>query len=146
MPTYELAPQVETYVGNPGNPPATPSPCDDTSATPQKVCGDLSATIVPGTTELTWSQYTRTSSGTPNTATALSATPLLVRQVSISAPSANVADVSVGPTSSANLMTIGSGLSGYEIPMPSGTVFDLADWYLKSASASQNLVIAYLPA
>jgi hypothetical protein len=39
-----------------------------------------------------------------------------------------------------------AGLSGYEIPMPDGTVFDLADWYIKSTAASQTLIVAYLPA
>ncbi len=142
-------PQISTYtdyVPNPW-PPTTPgSPCDNSEATSQKVCGVVTTSPATGTLELQWSQFTRTSSGTPNTATALSPTPLLVRQVSISAASGNSTSVEVGPTSAANLMSIGAGLSGYEIPMPDGTVFDLADWYLKSTAASQTLIVAYLPA
>ena len=142
-------PQIDTYrdyVPNPW-PPTTPgSPCDNSEATPQKVCGVVTSSPGTATLELQWGEFTRQSSGTPNAATALLATPLLVRQVSISAASGNSANVDVGPTSAADLMSIGAGLSGYEIPMPDGTVFDLADWHLKSTAATQTLTIAYLPA
>ena len=124
-------PQITSYIDYVPNPwpPTTPgSPCDNAEATPQKVCGVVTSSPGTATLELQWGEFTRQSSGTPNAA------------------SGNSANVDVGPTSAADLMSIGAGLSGYEIPMPDGTVFDLADWYLKSTAASQTLTIAYLPA
>lgn len=142
-------PQISTYIDYVPNPwpPTTPgSPCDNAEATPQKVCGVVTTSPGSGTVELEWDEFTRQSSGSINTSSPLSPTPLLVRQASISAASGNSDNVKVGPVPGSSLMSIGPGLSGYEIPMPAGTVFDLADWYLESPAASQTLIVAYLPA
>ncbi len=134
------------YVPNPW-PPTTPgSPCDNTEATPQKICGTVTTSSGGSPTEVNWVQLAYTTSGTPNAATALSGSELLVRRASIGGPATNAAAVSIGPNNSANADSIGVGQYGYVIEMPDGTAFDLAAWYAKSTSASQALVILYLPA
>ena len=145
MPSYETAPQVDTYIANPGNPPAVPSPCSDDSATPQKVCGTTSPPGPGETTELQWAQYTHTTNGSANTASPLSATSLIAQRALISADSGNAANVGVGPTASANLYSIPAGVGGYVIEMPDGTSFDLADWFSISTDVSQTLRVAYIP-
>lgn len=148
MSSYALAPQVPPYIPNPAPSAFPPAPCADASVTPEKVCGTVAVTGGgTGTlTEVEWAQLAYTSSGTPNAATALSSSSLKVRKAVINAPSTNAAAVNLGPTSAASLDSLGAGVSGYIIEMPDGTAFDLANWYAKSASASQSLVIAYLPA
>lgn len=142
-------PQVTTYIDYVPNPwpPTTPgSPCANAEATPAKVCGVIAGPASGGSTEVNWVQLNYTTSGTPNAATTLSGSELLVRRASIGAPAANAASVSIGPNNSANADSIGVGQFGYLIEMPDGTAFNLAAWYAKSASASQSLVVLYLPA
>lgn len=145
MPSYELAPQVDTYLGNPGNPPTPLAPCSDPEVTPQKVCGSLTPPSPGDLVELQWAQYTRTTSGSANTAAPLSATSLIAQRALVSADAGNSANVGVGPTAAANLYSIPAGVSGYVIEMPDGTAFDLADWYCFSTAASQSLRVAYIP-
>lgn len=144
MPSYELAPQVDTYYGNPGNPPAPLAPCADPEVTPQKVCGTFAAPTDGETVEVDWVQLNHTNTGT-NSAQPLSPSTLLVRRAMLSAPATNSVSVNIGPNSNANADAIGSGQFGYEIPMPDGTAFDLNLWYSKASAANQNLIILYLP-
>lgn len=148
MSSYALAPQVPPYVPTPSPSSFPPAPCADDAVTPEKVCGTVAVTGGgSGTlTEVDWVQGSYTSSGTPNTPTRISSSSLKVRKAVINAPSTNAAAVGVGPTSAASLDSLGAGVSGYVIEMPDGTAFDLSNWYATSASASQSLVFAYLPA
>lgn len=134
------------YVPNLQSPDAMPAPCANPKATPQKVCGTMSGPASGDSTEVNWVQLAHTTSATPEAAKALSSTNLLVRQVSIGAPTTNVADVRIGPNNSANAVTFSAGMNGYLVEMPDGTAFDLSLWFSKSASATQSLVILYLPA
>lgn len=144
MPSYELAPQVDTYIADPGSPPAVPSPCSDDSATPQKVCGSLTPPASGETEQLVWTQLNHTNTGT-NAAQQLSPSSLVVRRAMLSAPLTNSVAVAIGPNSNANADAIGSGQYGYEIPMPDGTSFDLNLWYSKASAANQELIILYIP-
>lgn len=145
MPSYLLAPQVPPYIPDPGAAPNPLPPCSDPEVTPAKVCGSLTPPATGETVELQWHEITVTTSATPGAATPLVGTATLVRQASISTDATNSANVGVGPNSSANLFSIPADASGYDIPMPDGTSFDLADWFCKSTAASQTLRISYLP-
>jgi hypothetical protein len=59
------------------------------------------------------------------------------------AATGNSADVSIGPDSSADYKPIPSGTE-FLIQCPNGAKFDLADWYIKSSAASQNVSILYV--
>jgi len=148
MSSYSVAPQLPNYVPNPGPYQFPNPPCADPAATPQKICGTVTASggAAGSLTEVEWVQATYATSGTPNTPTRISSSSLKVRKAVFNAPSTNAAAVGVGPTSAASLDSLAAGVSGYIIEMPDGTAFDLSNWYGTSASASQALTIAYLPA
>lgn len=92
-----------------------------------------------------WQQINYTTSGSANTATRLSSTHKLASRAIINTPS-SVDSIGIGPNSSANGDSLPAGAVGYLIEMPDGSAFDLYDWYVKSASASQPAVILYVPA
>ncbi len=62
----------------------------------------------------------------------------------VAADDGNTDDVVIGPTSAATFYKVPPG-GVFNIPMPPGMVFDLADWFTKSDGVSQSFVIAYLP-
>lgn len=145
MPSYELAPQVDTYIANPGNPPARLAPCSDPEVTPQKVCGTLTAPAAGETEVLEWDEF-EVVTGAGGAVVPLAGTTILARRATVSAAAGNTVDCGVGPTTGADLFTIPAGVSGYEIPMPDGTSFDLSKWYAKSPpTIGQILKVAYLP-
>jgi len=148
MSSYSVAPQLPNYVPNPGPYQFPNPPCADPAATPQKICGTVTASggAAGSLTEVEWIQSTFTSSATPNAAAPISSFSLKVRRAVLNAPSTNAAAISIGPNNSANFDSIGAGMSGYIIEMPDGTAFDLSLWFGKSASASQVINFAYLPA
>lgn len=148
MSTFAIAPQVPNYVPTPSPSSLPTAPCSDTNVTPTKICGTVNASGggSGSLTEVEWVPGSFTSSGTPNTATALSGSSLKVRKAVLNTPSTNAANVSIGPSNSANFDVLGAGMSGYIIEMPDGTAFDLSLWFGKSASASQVIDFIYLPA
>lgn len=63
------------------------------------------------------------------------------------ADSANSADISIGPDVNADHCVLTHGLTppaNYLLQVPSGEKFNLADWYMKSGSASQSYSVLFL--
>lgn len=92
-----------------------------------------------------WAKITYTSSGTPSTPTVLNATPLAVRYFKVFAKSDNSADGVIGPTSAADMETVGVALP-VAVDAPTNTSIDLNLWYGQSTAASQIFYIYYCPA
>jgi len=93
-------------------------------------------------TEVTWAQADGTTSGTPGTATALTASTQAQRAI-IRADDGNSASISIGPDNNASFTLISAG-GEYLLEAPAGCVFDLGAWYVKSTSASQAYSIIYV--
>lgn len=142
----------ELYIPNPGPPPAPSDPCTDTALRATKVCGDLGVSLgnvtIPSAgpttaaaTTVEWSQGTRTTSGTPGAISALSTSSKPAQRAILRTDDANTDDIRIGPTNAADFHLLSPG-SSYLIENPPGTKFDIANWYIQSASASQ--VINYI--
>jgi hypothetical protein len=131
------------YTPNPGYPSNTAAAACPVT-TPQKVCGVISPPGPDDLEHLQWVEIDYVNG--PGTAQSFTSTTTYARRALVDAPLTNTADVTMGPNSTATLVTMPSGNLGYLIEMPGGTAFNLANWYAKSASPGQKLNILYLPA
>lgn len=91
-----------------------------------------------------YSAIALTTSATPTTAVAFTATSALATKALVFADAANTAAVTFGPDTNANARSVKAG-EEYAIELPPGKApFDLADWSAKSGDASQKLNILYV--
>lgn len=79
---------------------------------------------------------------TNNVAAAFAALETRVRRALVRAPSANAADVVIGPNNTASFETLKAG-DEYLIESAAGHSFDLAAWYAVSTNNTATLVIIY---
>lgn len=82
-------------------------------------------------------------SSTPNESTPLTVDSQEARTAQIKADSDNEADILIGPDATASFWPLSPG-DIYQIPMLEEFKIDLADWHVKSESASQGYKIIYL--
>lgn len=89
-----------------------------------------------------WRQVNCTTSATPNAVTRMVPTNGYVGRTFL-LYNAGGTTVFIGPDTNANFTPIPSGTS-YQIPFASTDEYDLYDWYMKSATATQVVRVAYM--
>lgn len=91
-----------------------------------------------------WTQISGTTSGSANTAAAINAgTAVVSEKAIIRNADTNTVAISVGPSSSANHALLAPG-DEYTIDCSNQLRFNIALWFVKSASASQAYSVIYV--